>query len=103
MDDPGSTWREMPLQGDIHEIVAAFRDLPRRQLVVLGEPGAGKTALTVLLTLGLLEPRLPGEPVPVLLALTSWAPDVENAPSSWYGASSRTTGHSTTTRPALLA
>jgi len=79
MDDPGSTWQELPLQGDIDEIVAAFRSVPRRQLVVLGEPGAGKTALTVWLTVQLLRCRQPGEPVPVLLTVASWTPDVESA------------------------
>jgi thioredoxin-like negative regulator of GroEL len=79
MDDPGSTWHEMPLKGDISQIVAAYRMLPRRQLVVLGEPGGGKTAASLLLTLGLLEDRSPGEPVPVLLALASWSPTNETA------------------------
>jgi hypothetical protein len=40
------------LHGDLSDLITAFRQLPKRQLVVLGEPGAGKTALAVLLTLG---------------------------------------------------
>lgn len=47
------------------------------RLVVLGEPGAGKTVLAVLLALGLLTVRKPGGPVPVLLAASSWDPVCE--------------------------
>ncbi|GII60972.1 SARP family transcriptional regulator [Sphaerisporangium krabiense] len=62
------------LRGDLEELVAAFRRLPARQLVILGEPGAGKTVLATLLTLGLLEAPEPGEPTPVLVPLSSWNP-----------------------------
>ncbi|MGI5527501.1 hypothetical protein ACQEVX_08780 [Streptomyces syringium] len=47
------------------------------RLVVLGEPGAGKTVLAILLALGLLKARAPGGPVPVLLAASSWDPVCE--------------------------
>ncbi|MEU5052346.1 hypothetical protein [Streptomyces sp. NPDC021096] len=47
------------------------------RLVVLGEPGAGKTVLAILLALGLLKAREPGGPVPVLLAASSWDPVCE--------------------------
>ncbi|MFL6143535.1 MAG: NACHT domain-containing protein [Labedaea sp.] len=64
------------LHGRLDEIVGAFTRLPNRQLVVLGEPGAGKTALAILLTLGLLErKRRHGGPVPVLLSAASWNPN----------------------------
>ncbi|MCM4083413.1 NACHT domain-containing protein [Paractinoplanes hotanensis] len=69
-ESPG--WRELPLEGDVGQIVAAFRALPHRQLLVLGDPGAGKTILAMLLTLGLLRRPEPGEPVPVLLSISSW-------------------------------
>ncbi|GII82282.1 SARP family transcriptional regulator [Sphaerisporangium siamense] len=62
------------LRGDLEELVAAFRRLPARQLVILGEPGAGKTVLATLLTLGLLDAPEPGEPTPVLVPLSSWNP-----------------------------
>ncbi|WP_205648272.1 NACHT domain-containing protein [Actinomadura rubteroloni] len=59
----------------VDDLVRAFRDLPRRRLVVLGDPGMGKTTLAVLLLRGLLGDRRPGDPVPVLVTLAGWAPD----------------------------
>jgi transcriptional regulator with XRE-family HTH domain len=64
----------LDLHGGLSDLVATFRLLPKRQLVVLGEPGAGKTALVVLLTLSLLSDPEPGDPIPVLLPLSSWDP-----------------------------
>jgi DNA-binding SARP family transcriptional activator len=66
------------LHGKLTDLITGFRQLPKRQLVVLGEPGAGKTALAVLLTLGLLTDPEPHEPVPVLLPLSSWDPRHEH-------------------------
>ncbi|MGW4874631.1 NACHT domain-containing protein [Streptomyces chartreusis] len=67
------------LRGGNQDLVTAFTQLPRRRLVLLGEPGAGKTVLAILLTLGLLdERRTHGEPVPVLLSLSSWNPRTEH-------------------------
>jgi hypothetical protein len=37
-------WQQLPLQGNADEIVAAFRRLPDRQLVVIGQAGAGKAS-----------------------------------------------------------
>lgn len=51
-----------------------YRQLPDGRLVAIGEPGSGKTVLAILLTLGLLARRGAGEPVPVLLAASSWDP-----------------------------
>src|SRR5262249_50281516 len=67
------------LRGRLDDIVDTFLQLPRRQLVVLGEPGSGKTVLAILFTLGLLEHRRQhGGPVPVLLSLSSWDPRAEH-------------------------
>ncbi|MEU7903474.1 hypothetical protein [Actinoplanes sp. NPDC049118] len=52
--------------------------LPARQVVVMGSPGAGKSTLAVLLTLRLLARRHDGDPVPVLLTLSSWDPQREH-------------------------
>jgi DNA-binding SARP family transcriptional activator len=71
------------LHGDLSHLITEFRRLPKRQLVVLGEPGAGKTALAVLLTLGLLANPEPREPVPVLLPLSSWDPRNEHL-YTWF-------------------
>jgi len=48
--------------------------LPSGRLVVVGEPGSGKTVLALRLTLALVQRRIPGDPVPVLLSLASWNP-----------------------------
>ncbi|QUQ72031.1 hypothetical protein [Kutzneria sp. CA-103260] len=62
-------------QGDWRDLVEVFRALPARQLVILGEPGAGKTVLALLFVLALLDNPVAGEPVPVLLSASSWNPD----------------------------
>jgi hypothetical protein len=67
--------RPLPLAARLDEVVEAFGKLARRRLVVIGEPGAGKTAVLVLLTLGLLERRQTAAPVPLLLSLGSWDPE----------------------------
>nr|WP_239066917.1 NACHT domain-containing protein [Actinomadura bangladeshensis] len=74
IDEPGVTWQDAPLAGDTIGVVAGFRALERRQLVVIGEPGAGKSVLALLLTLGLLENFVEDEPVPVLLPVAAWDP-----------------------------
>jgi hypothetical protein len=58
--------------GDLSQLVASYADSPRR-LVVIGEPGSGKTGLCVLLTLELLRRPTPPQ-VPVLLQISSWNP-----------------------------
>ncbi|MFE6157445.1 NACHT domain-containing protein [Streptomyces sp. NPDC056486] len=63
------------LAGSGPDITDVFsRCLPTRRLVVLGEPGAGKTVLLIRLLLGLLHQRPSRSPVPVLLSLASWDP-----------------------------
>ncbi|WP_433305699.1 hypothetical protein ACQP2F_18790 [Actinoplanes sp. CA-030573] len=56
------------------QLARAYGTVPGGRLVVLGEPGAGKTVVAVLLTLGLLETREAGGPLPVLLSASSWDP-----------------------------
>lgn len=64
------------LGGGDAELVGLFDQVPTGRLVVLGEPGAGKTILIVRLVLGLLAEgrRASGGPVPVLVTLASWNP-----------------------------
>lgn len=70
-------WIERPLTGTSAEIATQLRDLPWRQLVVLGKPGAGKSVLASMLVEQLLTEPLAEEsghrePVPVLLRLSGW-------------------------------
>lgn len=71
----GLKTKRLSLSGSVDEVVRAFRALPRRRLAVIGQPGAGKTGILVLLTLGLLDDWKPNAgPVPVLLTVSSWNP-----------------------------
>ncbi|WP_344322400.1 NACHT domain-containing protein [Streptomyces macrosporus] len=49
--------------------------VPTRRLVVLGEPGAGKSVLLIHLLQDLIARRPAGGPVPVLFSLASWNPN----------------------------
>jgi hypothetical protein len=73
---PAGTWAAAPaaLAGSGRELVDVLARVPTGRLVVLGEPGAGKTILLVRLVLDLLASRGPGGPVPVLVPLASWDP-----------------------------
>ncbi|MFF4694308.1 NACHT domain-containing protein [Streptomyces chattanoogensis] len=75
-----STWAVSPKQlaGKGGEIGQVFERVPTRRLVVLGEPGAGKTVLLIRLLLALLENRSPGGSVPVLFSLAAWDPARED-------------------------
>jgi hypothetical protein len=61
----------------ISELVEAFRRLPRRRLIIIGQPGIGKTTLAVLLLRELLQHGEEGEPIPVLLTLADFDPEVD--------------------------
>jgi NACHT domain len=78
---PASGWASDPSGlagpgGDLADVLA--QKVPTRRLVVLGEPGAGKTLLLVRLVLGLLDRREPGGSVPVLVSLASWNPEKQD-------------------------
>ncbi|MFA1548346.1 NACHT domain-containing NTPase [Actinomadura chokoriensis] len=61
--------------GEGAELADALLELRHRQLVVIGEPGAGKTALTVRTLLELFtRPEL--DAIPVLFPLSAWNPEI---------------------------
>jgi hypothetical protein len=65
-----------PEAGQFSEIGQFFIGAASRRLVILGEAGAGKTALAIKLVLELLSTREAGDPVPVLLAAATWTDSV---------------------------
>ncbi|MFF8945171.1 hypothetical protein ACF1A5_23395 [Streptomyces sp. NPDC014864] len=79
---PGARYRLTELEGRLHGdfdraallLARGYRRIPSDRLVVLGEPGSGKTVLAIMLVLGLLRSRTDQEPVPVLLSAASWDP-----------------------------
>ncbi|WP_159049497.1 NACHT domain-containing protein [Streptomyces sp. NRRL WC-3618] len=76
-DSVGWTHGADGLSGDWSQILEVFTArVPTRRLVVLGEPGAGKTMLLVKLAEGLIDWRAgeAGRPVPVIFSLGSWNP-----------------------------
>ncbi|WP_239382771.1 NACHT domain-containing protein, partial [Frankia sp. CIT1] len=66
------------LAGTGSDLAAVFDRVPTGRLVVLGEPGSGKTVLLLRLALDLLARRDPGGPVPLLIPVASWNPDRVN-------------------------
>lgn len=72
------------LAGGDKELADVFGQIPTRMLVVLGDPGAGKTILLVRFVLELLSAnrRKAGGPVPIVLPVASWNPEAEDL-HSW--------------------
>ncbi|MDR6319045.1 hypothetical protein [Actinoplanes couchii] len=68
---------EGPFDDVTRRLAEDYAKLPNGRLVVLGEPGAGKSVIALMLTLGLLNARWPGAPTPVLLTVSSWDPLAE--------------------------
>jgi hypothetical protein len=77
-------WAAKPddLAGEGGELVEVLTRVPTGRLVVLGEPGAGKTMLMVRLVLDLLARRSEGEPVPFLASVASRDPTAQDL-HSW--------------------
>ncbi|MBW8795946.1 MAG: hypothetical protein JF597_20830 [Streptomyces sp.] len=64
------------LRGTLDTIADVYRAAPHKRLVITGAAGAGKTVLTVELTLRLLDRRPSGAAVPVRIGLSGWDPEV---------------------------
>jgi NACHT domain len=84
---PRSVWADSQndLAGEGNDLAAILTWVPTGRLVVLGEPGSGKTMLMIRLVLDLLKDRSEGDPVPVLASLASWNPR-EQELSKWLAA-----------------
>jgi hypothetical protein len=76
--EPGPDWEQAPIHDHVGRVSKLLRSLPLRQLVVLGEPGAGKSVLAVMLAHQLLSHRHQGEPIPLVLPVSSWNPTAES-------------------------
>jgi hypothetical protein len=74
---PGGAWAASPdgLAGSGRDLLKVLEQVPTGRLVVLGQPGAGKTMLMVGLILDVLADRASGDPTPVLISLASWNPE----------------------------
>jgi hypothetical protein len=68
----GAGWPN--LAGSSRDIRRVLHSVPTGRLLILGEPGSGKTFLLITLLREILASRQPGEPVPVLVRLESWDP-----------------------------
>ena len=73
------------LDGSDSDLPDVLARVPSRRLVVLGDPGSGKTMLMVRLVLELLARRASGGPVPVLVSAASWDPAAQDL-RSWLSA-----------------
>ena len=84
---PWGTWAAAPdgLAGTGGELADVLARVPTGRLVVLGEPGAGKTMLMVQLVLNMLARRTSGDPVPFLASVASWNP-AEQPLQGWLAA-----------------
>ncbi|WP_158781280.1 NACHT domain-containing protein [Streptomyces sp. NRRL S-237] len=92
LSDASGAWDETVDSSDRWENFAeVFNRVPSRRMVVLGAPGSGKTVLAVRFTLDVLRGRQPGDPVPVILSLSSWRPDRESL-TTWTATSLATIG-----------
>lgn len=73
------------LDGKVDRLAEVLARVPTGRLVVLGEPGTGKTMLMIRLVLDLLARRASGGPVPILAPVAGWNP-AEQDLRGWLGA-----------------
>lgn len=70
--EPGTDPRRPGPVGQLREAVDAYAALPHRRMVVIGEPGSGKSVFAMVMVLQLTERRRSGEAVPVIFPMGSW-------------------------------
>ncbi|MGW3999553.1 NACHT domain-containing protein [Amycolatopsis sp. NPDC004772] len=68
-------------RGDLADIGEFFAGLPTGRLIILGDPGSGKTMMCIELALQLLKSGTPDAPLPIRLSLASW--DVQQELETW--------------------
>ncbi|MER6365206.1 helix-turn-helix domain-containing protein [Kitasatospora sp. NPDC001527] len=71
---PGDAPEDLDLNGELGNVVATYRGVTSRRLVVLGRPGSGKSVLAARFALDLLS-SAPLSRVPVVLGIGAWDPD----------------------------
>ncbi|WP_435971542.1 NACHT domain-containing protein [Streptomyces sp. Qhu_M48] len=81
------------LDGSFSDIVRLYGGLSHGRLVVLGDAGAGKSVLVLHLAARLLAGRGEGDPVPVVLPISSWDPR-DGTPLWWWAAGRLAQTHS---------
>jgi NACHT domain len=72
------------LGGSDHDLAAVLDRVPTGWLVVLGEPGYGKSMLMLKLVTDLISQRDPGDPVPLFVPMTTWNPEADTL-QAWLG------------------
>ena len=73
-------------RGDLDTVVDYYQSLRPRRLVILGEPGAGKTVLAMELLIGLLEQRQQNTSIPVPVLVSAAAYDTNQPWEDWMAA-----------------
>jgi hypothetical protein len=69
--------------GDVNTVLTYYQSLSPRRLVILGDPGAGKTVLAMELLIGLLEQRKHDEDIPVPVLISAAAYDTGRPWEDW--------------------
>ncbi|MFE3588066.1 helix-turn-helix domain-containing protein [Streptomyces niveus] len=71
---PGATPQDLNLSGDLRSVVATYRSIASRRLVILGRAGSGKSVLAIKFALDLLAVSAAPGRVPVIFSIGSWDP-----------------------------
>lgn len=72
-----------PIRGTARQLASKFNEFPAKRLVILGQPGSGKTALAMTLTVNLIErDQKHDQPVPIMFSPSGWEPSHEHL-HSW--------------------